>query len=141
MATAARTPRTPPPVVTPQLTFGTGGPNVNFAPAFTLPGGFFLWGYTRDIDKPAGTPRYSSVRVKVHPPILDSKRAAVVAAIEGVLPGTKVRTLRSGYGGVDGYARLDIRFGQPFDATYKAGAAATAANVTAALAAGAAAIP
>jgi hypothetical protein len=141
MTTAARTPRTPPPVVTPQLTFGSSGPNANFAPAFTLPGGFFLLGYTRDIDNPVGTPRYSSVRVRVVPPIPDAKRAAVITAIEGVLPGTKVRTFRSGYGSADGYARLDVRFGRPFDATYKAGAAATAANVTAALAAGAAAIP
>jgi hypothetical protein len=141
VATAARTPRTPPPVVTPQVTFGSGGPNVNFAPAFTLPGGFFLWGYTRDIDKPVGTPRYSSVRVKVHPPILAARYSAVKTALEGVLPGTQARFHRSGFSGVDGYARIDIVFGKAFDGTYKAGAAATAANVTAVLAAGAAAIP
>jgi hypothetical protein len=112
------------------------GPNDNFAPAFTVPASMTLLGYTRDRDKPAGTKRYRTVRVKVNTAFATAKGDAVIAAIQATLAGTRARLFQSGYGAGGSYSRIDIEYGNRASlSSWTATAPATAAQVTSALAA------
>jgi len=118
-------------------TLGTTGPNGNLAPAFSVPAAnMTLLGYTRDIDKPAGTPRYRNVRVRLNIPFPVLKLTTnVLPAILAVVPGTKARGKAGLYdGNGPTYARVDVEFAESLaPASYGKGAPATAAQVTSVL--------